>query len=259
MVMRRHELTDEEWAVIAPLLPTNSRGVERVDDRRVINGILWRFRTGSSWRDVPERYGPRTTLYNRFSRWRKAGVWDRLPGAVSRHYAGEIVMIDSSCVRVHQHGANAKKGDLPIPCMGRSRGGLTTKIHALVDADGLPVRLALTAGQAADAPMAEKLLSDIRPGTTLLADKAYDTDAIRNFAKQRKCWANIPAKANRKQTFSFSRWVYRQRNLIERFFNRIKQMRGLATRYDRRADNYLAGLKLAATRIWIASINESAS
>ncbi len=70
--MRRHELSDEEWAIIAPLLPNNSRGIERVDDRRVINGILWRFRTGSSWRDVPERYGPRTTLYNRFSRWRKA-------------------------------------------------------------------------------------------------------------------------------------------------------------------------------------------
>ena len=141
--------------------------------------------------------------------------------------------------------------------MGRSRAGLTTKIHALVDADGRPVRLELTAGQAADAPMAEKLLSDLQPGTTILADKAYDTDAIRNFAKQRKCWANIPANANRKQTFSFSRWVYRQRNLVERFFNRIKQMRGLATRYDRRADNYLAALKLAATKIWIASANES--
>ncbi len=115
----------------------------------------------------------------------------------------------------------------------------------------------LTAGQAADAPMAEKLLSDVKPGATLLADKAYDTDAIRNFAKQRKCWANIPAKTNRKQTFSFNRWVYRQRNLVERFFNRIKQMRGLATRYDRRAYNYLAALKLAATRIWIASANES--
>jgi len=75
--MCRHELSDEEWGVIAPLLPTNTRGVERVDDRRVINGVLWRFRTGSSWRDVPERYGPRTTLYNRFSRRRKAGVWDR--------------------------------------------------------------------------------------------------------------------------------------------------------------------------------------
>jgi transposase len=143
--------------------------------------------------------------------------------------------------------------------MGRSRGGLTTKIHALVDADGLPVRLELTAGQAADAPMAEKLLSDVQPGATILADKAYDTDAIRHFAKQRRCCANIPAKTNRKKTFSFSRWVYRQRNQVERFFNRIKQMRGLATRYDRRADNYLAALKLAATRIWIASANESAS
>lgn len=121
--------------------------------------------------------------------------------------------------------------------MGRSRGGLTTKIHALVDADGRPVRLELTAGEAADAPAPEKLLSDLRPGATILADKAYDTDAIRNFAKQRKCWTNISAKANRKQTFSFSRWVYRQHNLVERFFNRIKQMRGLATRYDRRADN----------------------
>lgn len=106
--------------------------------------------------------------------------------------------------------------------MGRSRGGLTAKIHALVDTDGLSVRLELSAGQAADAPVAEKLLSDMQPGSTLLADKAYDTDAIRSFAKQRKCWANIPANASRKQTFSFSRWVYRQRNVAERFFNRIK-------------------------------------
>lgn len=109
--MRRHELSDEEWSVIAPLLPTDIRGVKRVDDRRVINGILWRFRTGCSWRDVPERHGPRTTLYNRFSRWRKAGVWDRLLlDAVSKRHDSDIVMIDSSCVRVHQHGANAKRG-----------------------------------------------------------------------------------------------------------------------------------------------------
>lgn len=108
--MRRHELTDEEWEIIEPLLPRNSRGVPRVDDRRVINGILWRFRTGSPWRDVPGRYGPRTTLYNRFVRWRAAGVWDRLLRAVSEAYDGDIVMIDSSCVRVHQHGAAVKKG-----------------------------------------------------------------------------------------------------------------------------------------------------
>ena len=108
--MDRHDLSDAEWAIIAPLLPNKVRGVPRVDDRRVINGILFRFRAGTPWRDVPERYGPRTTLYNRFVRWRAAGHWDRILAAVSAAYDGDIVMIDSSCVRVHQHGATGKRG-----------------------------------------------------------------------------------------------------------------------------------------------------
>lgn len=114
MARRRYELTDGEWSVIEPLLPNKPRGVPRVDDRRVLNGILWRFRTGSPWAEIPERYGPSTTCYNRFVRWRKAGVWDRLLAAVSAAFEGEIVMIDSTCVRVHQHGATGKKGDLKI-------------------------------------------------------------------------------------------------------------------------------------------------
>jgi transposase len=138
--------------------------------------------------------------------------------------------------------------------MGRSRGGLTTKIHALVDADGRPVRLLLTPGQAGDAPVAASLLEDIAPGATLIADRAYDTNAIRELAAERGAWANIPPRVIRKGSFSFSTWVYRQRNLVERFFNRIKQFRGLATRYDRRPDNYLAGLHLAAIRMWLAAI-----
>jgi transposase len=85
----------------------------RVDDRRVINGILWWFLTGSSWRDVPEHYGPRTTLYHRFCRWRAPGVWDQLLDAVSKAYDSDIVMIDSSCVRVHSM-VPRKKGDLKI-------------------------------------------------------------------------------------------------------------------------------------------------
>jgi transposase len=138
--------------------------------------------------------------------------------------------------------------------MGRSRGGLTTKIHALVDADGRPVRLMLTAGQANDAPVAEALLADLADGATLIADRAYDTNAIRARAAERGAWANIPPRSIRKASFSFSTWVYRQRNLVERFFNRIKQFRGLATRYDRRPENYLAALQLAAIRIWLAAI-----
>lgn len=114
MSRRRYELTDREWLIIEPLLPNKPRGVPRVDDRRVLNGILWRFRTGSPWAEIPERYGPSTTCYNRFVRWRKAGVWDRLLAAVSVGFNGELVMIDSTCVRVHQHGATAKKGGAAI-------------------------------------------------------------------------------------------------------------------------------------------------
>ena len=240
--MRRHELSDREWAIIQPLLPQKSRGVPRVDDRRVINGILWRFRAGTPWRDVPERYGPRTTLYNRFTRWRAAGVWDRILDAISEAYDGDIVMIDSSCVRVHQHGAAGKKGGDDQGCMGHSRGGLTTKIHALVDAGGRPMRLKLTPGQASNAPVGTEFVDHLDEGATLIADRAYDTNPIREGAAARGVWANIPPRVIRKQAFSFSPWVYRQRNLVERFFNRIKQFRGLATRYDRRPDNYLAAL-----------------
>ena len=114
MARRRYELTDREWAIIAPLLPNKPRGVPRVDDRRVLNGIMWRFRSGATWAEVPERKRPSTTCYNRFVRWRKAGVWDRLLAAASADYNGELVMIDSTCVRVHQHGATGKKGEPQI-------------------------------------------------------------------------------------------------------------------------------------------------
>ena len=105
----RYDLTDFEWLVIEPLLPNKPRGVPRVDDRRVLSGIFWILRSGAPWRDLPERYGPYTTSYNRFNRWRKAGVWDRIMDAVSEAYDGDIQMIDSSVVRVHQHAANVKK------------------------------------------------------------------------------------------------------------------------------------------------------
>ena len=110
MNRRRYELSDFEWSVIEPLLPNKPRGVPRVDDRRVLNGIYWRLRTGSPWSEVPERYGPYTTCYNRFVRWRKLGVWDRLFEAITRAYAGEVQMVDSSSIRVHQHAANGKRG-----------------------------------------------------------------------------------------------------------------------------------------------------
>ena len=105
----RYDLSDTEWAVIGPVLPEGRPGPKRKDDRRVLNGIFWVLRSGAPWRDLPERYGPYTTAYNRFNRWRKAGVWDGLMDAVTKAHDSPVQMIDSSIVRVHQHASGVKK------------------------------------------------------------------------------------------------------------------------------------------------------
>jgi transposase len=102
-------MTEFEWRVIEPLLPNKPRGVPRVDDRRVLNGIFWVLRSGSPWRDLPGRYGPYTTCYNRFRRWTKAGVWDRIMDAITDAYSGDVRMIDGTSVRVHHSAATLKK------------------------------------------------------------------------------------------------------------------------------------------------------
>jgi transposase len=135
--------------------------------------------------------------------------------------------------------------------MGRSRGGLTTKIHALVDAEGRPVQLTLSEGQAHDGPAALELLGLLKEGDILLADKAYDSNEIREQVAARGAWANIPPKKNRSESFAFSAFLYRERNLVERFFNKIKHFRAIATRYEKYAENYLALVKLASIRIWL--------
>lgn len=135
--------------------------------------------------------------------------------------------------------------------MGRSRGGLTTKIHALVDADGRPITLKLTEGQANDGRSADDMLETVREGTIVLGDAAYDSDERRQKVDARGAFANIKPMANRKTKPVFSRYLYRYRNLVERFFNKLKHFRAVATRYDKRADNFLASIQLASIRIWL--------
>ena len=243
----RYELTEYEWTAIKPMLPNKPRGVPRVNDRRVLNGILWVLRSGVPWRDLPESYGPPTTCYNRFVRWRQAGVWDRLMNALAAGQDAAVQMIDTSVVRVHQHGSciagNAEQH------MGRSRGGLTSKIHCRC---GRP-RFADTPWAHARRGSRQQAMpgSPKRIASTMLADRGYDADWIRALVNQQGAWANIPPKQNRKDVICFSPYLYRARNLIERFFNKIKQCRRIATRYDRLAANYLAFIKLASIRIWL--------
>jgi transposase len=135
--------------------------------------------------------------------------------------------------------------------MGRSRGGLTTKIHALVDANGLPLGLKLSAGQAHDGRSATDMLDRLGPGQILLADRAYDSDALRKTLADRGAFANVKPMPRRINIPAFSSFLYRFRNLVERFFNKLKHFRAVATRFEKHDDNYLALVKLAAARIWM--------
>jgi len=134
--------------------------------------------------------------------------------------------------------------------MGRSRGGLTTKIHALVDAEGLPIALRLTEGQAHDNPTALEMIGSLGAGDVLLADRAYDSNTLRQAAADQGAWANIKAKATRRDAPAFSRFLYRYRNLVERFFNKLKHFRRIATRFDKLARNFLCAVILASIRLW---------
>jgi transposase len=173
--------------------------------------------------------------------------------ALAGHDAA-VQMIDTSVVRVLQHGASIADNNQQE--MGRSRGRLTSKIHAVVDTNGLPVYLALTPGEAHANRLCSVLLGALLPKTMLLADRGHDADLIRELVRQQGASADIPPKRDRKNPICFSPHLYSARNLIERFFNKIKHCRRVATRYDKLAANYLAFVKHASIRIWL-SANES--
>jgi transposase len=156
----RGELTDAAWVRLRLLLPQNGRrGKQWRDHRQVINGILWRLRVGAPWRDVPARYGPWQTCYDRFVRWRRDGTWDRLLARVqaaadARGGIDWVICVDGTVVRAHQHAAGARrcpsKADQaakvahpPDEGLGRSRGGLTTKLHLVCDGRGRPLAVVL--------------------------------------------------------------------------------------------------------------------
>ncbi|MFJ9640777.1 IS5 family transposase [Streptomyces sp. NPDC101178] len=277
-------LTDAQWARIEPLLPnrTPKRGGRWRDHREVINAIAFKFQTGTQWVHLPEKYGNWRGVYNRLRMWAVDGTWERVfTTLIAQADADEnlnwAVSVDSTIVRAHQHAAGArKKGPRSASrdhAIGRSRGGLTTKIHLAADGSCRPLAFHLTAGQAGDAPAFALVMARLRvprrrgrPHTrpdVVLADKAYSSRAIRVHLRKRGIRAVIlvPAdqQAHRQRRGShggrppdFDRGAYKQRNTVERCINRLKQWRGIATRYEKTATMYLAGLHIAGIFPWSA-------
>ncbi|GAA0396323.1 IS5 family transposase [Micromonospora fiedleri] len=224
-VTRRHDLTDAQWAVLAPLLPAASSTGRppKWEKRQLIDGIRWRIRIGAPWRDVPAEYAPWPTIYGLFRRWQRDGTWDRILSAlqVQGDARGRIdwtVSVDSMTSRAHQHAAGARTDghlqkeppggvhDEPADHgLGRSRGGLTTKTHLACEQGQKVLSLIVTAGHRGDSPQFIPVLRRIRVNrlgvgrartrpVLVLADKAYTSRANRRYLRARGIRACIPSK-----------------------------------------------------------------
>jgi len=251
--MIRLMLSDEQWARISGLLPgkPTDRGGRAADNRLFVEAILYMARVGCPWRDLPEYFGNWHSIYVRFSRWEASGVWARVAEAFQGDADLSKLFMDSTIVRAHQHAAGAIKssGDQAI---GRSRGGLSTKIHACVDAKGNPVELLLTGGQVNDITQGPALVDACATEVTeaIVADKGYDSNAFVEIIEAAGAQAVIPPRSNRLTPRTYDRELYKARNLVERFFNKLKQFRRISTRYDKLAHRFHAFLDLVCAYLW---------
>jgi transposase len=227
-------------------------GATARDNRLFVDAVLYRYRAGIPWRDLPSRFGDFRVVHTRHSRWSRSGVWRQLFQALAQDADNEYAMIDSTIVRAHQHSAGAKGGGAHKQAIGRSRSGLSTKIHTTVDALGNPSGFHLTPGQSHDLEGADILLKDTT-AQGVIADKAYDAQArVIERLLQKGKEVVIPSRCTRKQPREFDRHLYKARHLIENFFARLKQYRAIATRYDKTARNFLGAIHLAAAMVWLA-------
>ncbi|WP_454337590.1 IS5 family transposase [Streptomyces glaucescens] len=271
------------WDRIEPLMPADPvRGRRWADHHRTLEAIAWKYRTCSPWRDLPDELGSFQTAHKRLIRWAVDGTWERILAAVltaadDADDIGWTVSVDSTVCQAHQHAAGSRKKGLQAAepddhALGRSRGGLSTKIHLASDSHARPLAFRVTAGQAGDAPAFKAVMAAIRvprsgPGRprtrtdTVLADRAYSSRAIRNHLRRRGIRAVIPQPSDQVghrlrrgraegRPPAFDAETYKQRNTVERCISRLKQWRGLAMRTDKLAIAYQAAFHLTAILIW---------
>jgi transposase len=219
---------------------------------KVVLALLYLVRAGCPWRDLPYDGTRWRTVYGYFAQWRDQGVWRSIFKALTKRSLGPMFCVDSTYVRVNHSGANPRGGQLP-QAMGPSRGGLTSKIHAIVDRNGRPVVLELSAGNLADSLKAPDLFKQIDPAScsTMVGDKGYDSDALRIELYELGIFPCLAATAWRNETRPFHKGYYRHRHRVENFFCSLKKHRRVATRYDKLATSFLAFVHIASILHWI--------
>ena len=218
---------------------------KRLDLIPVICGMIYVLHEGIRWRALPTVFGCFSSVFTRFSRWEKRGLLKVLfEATAAAGNTGNERSLDASHIKVHQD-ANTKAPE--DEAIGMTRGGRNTKLHAVVDSAGHAVRLSLTAGQVNDCTQASPMTSELQKGEKLLADKAYDVDALRTEMAERGIDECIPPKSNRRRPAAYNKETYKNRHHVENFFQRAKRCRRIGTRYEKTARMFMAFIYLFAS------------
>lgn len=259
--MRRKQVSEGEWAKIQGLLPNNSGKLGRNyrDHRQVVEGILWRLRVGAPWRDIPDDFGPWSTVYCRYRTWIKSGLWHQIFQYVhtlcddGQQLDWSAHFVDGTIVRAHQKAAGATNGDSGL---GWSRGGLTTKIHVRFDRKGYLLNVEVTEGHRNEITAFEKLMNSgavkrkwgrpkLRPDA-VVGDKGYNANWLRKWASNKHMACVVPKRSNQMQKGPFNKSLYRERNLVERRIAHYKEYRALAFRFEKLSTHYQSNWEIVS-------------
>jgi transposase len=221
--MRRHELSDQEWSRLEPLLPAErgrpGRPV-RLPNRVFMNAIFYIAKTGAPWRDLPERFGPWKTVHTRFSRWNRAGVFEKILKEFNRDADNESNMADGSYAKAHQDSAGGKGG--PKFSLLDALAEALPPSSTLVDGVGNPLHVHLSAGNIHDVTEAATLIEKAQ-GLNFIADTGYDANHVIEAIEKKKMIAVIPSTASRKIRRQIDEHLYKEHHLVENFFCKIKR------------------------------------
>lgn len=215
----------------------------------VLDALFYRLRNAGPWRDLPESFGPWRTIYGWHRLWAREGLWARMLARMDCRVRSRIRLVDGTHVRVHQCAANPK-GGAAAQAMGKTRGGRNTKIMALTDVRGLPVKLSLIEGQAYEGHHVIELLDD-PCGLMVVGDKGFDDDKPRQQLEELGARHCFPSKSNRKKKRKLNKKLYRQRYRVENFFCRLKRWACASTRRDKLALHFLSLIHFASIIDWL--------
>ena len=217
----------------------------------MIEAMVYVLRTGIPWRDLPSLFGPWNSVYTRWRRWCQCGLWAKMVAVLARRATGALRFLDASHIKEHQDASNPAGGQ-QNQAIGRTKGGLNTKLTAWVDGRGRAVVVHLAPGQRADVRAVQEAAwpRGLR-GKRVVADKGYDSDGFRARIVRRGGRTCIPARAGRHHPATWHRGYYRWRHHVENFFQRAKRYRRIGTRYDKRDLYFLSFVQLVVIMDWL--------